>query len=81
MVSGASVILVAVTFIPFLRPKASTISPFTLNFWSLGILKDWFSPFSMVRITESGGETCQTLPVTVCTVVTVRGVVVVVIVR
>jgi hypothetical protein len=29
---GTSTIFVAVTTIPFLRPNASTISPFTLNF-------------------------------------------------
>jgi len=37
-VSGASTTLVAETCIPFLKPQASVICPFTLNFWPLGIL-------------------------------------------
>src|SRR6516225_357679 len=36
--SGVSTILVALMIMPFLRPNASTVWPFTLNFWSLGIL-------------------------------------------
>src|SRR5215469_12804482 len=36
--SGVSTTLVALMTMPFLRPNASTVWPFTLNFWSLGIL-------------------------------------------
>ncbi len=78
---GTSTIFVAETFIPFLKAKASTIWPSTLNFWSLGILNSWFVLSSSVRITDVGGLTCQTLPVTVWIVVTIMGVVVVMIVR
>ncbi len=37
---GTSTTLVAEIFIPFFNPHASTIRPLTLNFWSVGILKD-----------------------------------------
>ena len=46
-----------------------------MNFWPLGILKLWFSPFSNVKITVVGGVTCHTFPVTVSTVVITFGVV------
>src|SRR5678816_291927 len=78
---GTSTIFVAETFIPFLRPQASTICPSTLNFCPWGILNCWFSPFSIVRMTDRGGFTCHTVPVTLCTVVIVWGVVVTLIVR
>lgn len=74
---GISVTLCADTVIPFLSPHASVSCPFTVNFVSLGILKDWFSPLSSLRITEFGGETCQTVPVTLSTLVMTLGVVVV----
>ena len=45
------------------------------------ILKLWFFPSARVRITELGGFTNHTLPVTLCTVLMVLGVVVVVMVR
>src|SRR5882672_8021619 len=54
---------------PFFRPKASVSFPLIVNFCPLGILKDWFVPSSNVKTTELGGETCQTLPVTVSTFV------------
>ena len=60
------------TFITFLEGKASTTWPSTLNFWSLGILNCWFVLLSSARITDVGGVTCQTLPVTVWIVVTIR---------
>jgi hypothetical protein len=66
-VSGVSVTAVAEMFIPSLRPQASVSWPSTLNFWPLGMLKDWFVPSSKVRMTEFGGLTRQTLPVTVFT--------------
>src|SRR5580704_13129033 len=75
-VSGTSTILVAVITIPFFKANASTISPFTLNFWPLGILKAWFVLSSSVRTTVFGGVTCQIFAVTLWTVVTVCGVVV-----
>jgi len=37
-VSGTSVTLCALTFIPFLRPQASVSRQSTINFWPLGIL-------------------------------------------
>ena len=80
-VSGTSTTFVAVTFIPFLRPQASTICPSTLNFWPFGILNSWFLLSSIVRITDLGGFTYQTFPVTDFTVVVICGVVVVIIVR
>src|SRR5437667_2431005 len=80
-VSGSSTTLVAEIFIPCFRPNASVSWPFTLNFWPLGILKRSVLPSASFKITEFGGVTCQTVPVTVWTVVTVLGVVVVVIVR
>ena len=80
-VSGTSTTLVAEIFIPFFRPKASSIWPSTLNFWPSGIVNCWFLPFSMVRMTEVGGVTCHTVPVTLLVVVTVRGVLVVMVVR
>ena len=80
-VSGTSTILVADTFIPFCRPQASVIWPSMLNFWPSGILNAWLVPSSKVRMTELGGFTYHTVPVTLFTVVMVCGVVVVVMVR
>src|SRR5580704_5116810 len=68
-VSGSSTTLVAETFIPFFRPHASTIWPFTLNFCLV--------PSSKLRMTDVGGVTCQTFPVTLCTVVIILSVLVV----
>src|SRR5262249_50330755 len=79
--SGTSVTFVAVTFMPFCRPQASVICPLTSNFWPFGILNRWFLPSSNVRITEVGGLTYHTVPVTLCTVWIILGVVVVVMVR
>jgi hypothetical protein len=75
-VSGTSVTLWAETIIPFLREKTSVSRPLIVNFWPSGTVNCWFSPFSSVRITLLGGETCHTLPVTVSTVVTTLGLVV-----
>jgi hypothetical protein len=59
-VSGTSTIFVALTFIPFFKPNASTICPSTSNFYPFGILNWWFWPLSRVRITEFGGFTYHT---------------------
>ena len=79
--SGDSVILVAETFIPFLKPKASVSFPSIVNFCPLGIVNCWTVPSSNRRETDDGGLTQNTVPVTVSTVVTVFGVDVVMIVR
>ena len=78
-VSGTSTTLVAEIFIPFFRPKASSIWPSTLNFWPSGIVNCWFLPFSMVRMIVAAR--CAAVPVTLLVVVTVRGVLVVMVVR
>ena len=80
-VSGVSVTAVAEMFIPSLRPQASVSRPLTMNRCPLGMLKDWFVPSSKDRMTEFGGLTRQTLPVTLLTVVIILGVVVVIVVR
>src|SRR5664279_5059226 len=49
-----------------------------LNIWPAGTLNSWLVLLSRVRITAVGGFTYQTLPVTVCVVVMVLGMVVVV---
>src|SRR5579864_788410 len=63
-VSGSSTTLVAEIFIPFFSPHASTIWPPMLNFCPLGILNDWLVPSSNVKMTDDGGVTCHTFPVT-----------------
>src|SRR5215467_2074039 len=80
-VSVVSVTAVAEMFIPSLRPQASVSRPLTMNRCPLGMLKDWFVTSSKDRMTEFGGLTRQTLPVTLLTVVIILGVVVVIVVR
>ena len=76
-VSGISVTLCADTVIPFLSPQALVSCPLTVNFVPSGILNVWFCPFSKVSVTDLGGWACQTLPVTVSTLVITLGVVLV----
>ena len=72
--SGTSVTAVAVNFMPGSRENASAGYPMTVNFVPLGILNSCFLPSSRVRITDSGGFTCQTVPVTFLIVVITPGV-------
>jgi hypothetical protein len=78
--SGVVVTTVAETFIPFRKSKTVFSWPSMLNLVPSGTLYCLFSPLGSVRITLFP-LACHTFPLTVLVVVTVRGVVVVVIVR